>query len=329
MVLACGDPPPVPKPYAAAVADLPSYVLDPYAAQTSLVRPSDRSVLLIGTGLTMVDVAVAAAAGNPKLQLLAISRHGLLPASQQPPPLASVDPQVDLCGQLDGRSLRRVVPAVRRLAQDLQHRGGDWREAVLRIRECAPALWQQFNEADRRRFLRHLRVYWDTHRHRMPPAVAEQVSGMRRRDQLQVRAGHVSALRPQADGIAVRWRARGCADMRELRVDRVIDCSGSDHRLLRTGAVLWRQLLDAGLVVPDSLGLGLRTGAQGALVAADGRTATRLFYLGPMLRAAHWEATAVGELRVRAEALAAALANHTVRESSHDTRLIDSERLLV
>jgi uncharacterized NAD(P)/FAD-binding protein YdhS len=65
------------------------------------------------------------------------------------------------------------------------------------------------------------------------------------------------------------------------------------------------------------------------LVAADGRTATRLFYLGPMLRAAHWEATAVGELRVRAEALAAALANHTVRESSHDTRLIDSERLLV
>jgi uncharacterized NAD(P)/FAD-binding protein YdhS len=141
----------------------------------------------------------------------------------------------------------------------------------------------------------------------MPPEFAERVSAMRRSGQLQVRAGCVRELSGMGERIAVRWRARGCSDLQAFSVDRVIDCSGSDHRLQRTGDVLWRYLLDAGLISPDPLGLGVRTGQDGALVDGGGRTSGRLFYLGPMLRADHWEATAVGELRARAEALAAAL----------------------
>ena len=50
------------------------------------------------------------------------------------------------------------------------------------------------------------------------------------------------------------------------------------------------------------------------MIDADGRATTRLFYLGPMLRADHWEATAVGELRVRAEQLAATLSKPEVAQ---------------
>jgi uncharacterized NAD(P)/FAD-binding protein YdhS len=314
VVLACGDPPPAEKPYATEVEGLPAYVRDPH--QPRALNPSDRTLLLIGTGLTMVDMAVAAVASNPSLQIIALSRHGLLPAVQHSPSPAGLAAQLDLCGLLACRSLRHMVAAVRALALGLHANGGDWREAITRARECVPRLWHSLSEADRQRFLRHVRVYWDTHRHRMPPQFAEHITAMLASGQLQVRAGCIRQLRTQDGTIAVRWRARGCGDSREFSVDRVIDCSGSAHRLQRTSDRLWRQLLDAGLALPDTGGLGVRTAQHGALIDAAGRASSQLFYLGPMLRADYWEATAVGELRTRAEALAAALADEAMRPRS-------------
>jgi len=318
VVLACGDPSPAVKSYATQVCGLSAYVRDPHQAEA--VLPSDQTVLLIGSGLTMVDVAVAAAAHNPAVRIIALSRHGLLPASQRSPQDAAVlDAKLDLCGLLAARSLRQLVAAVRVLAQEVQEQGGDWREAITRTRECVPALWHNLSEADRHRFLRHVRVYWDIHRHRMPPEFAERVGSMRRSGQLQLRAGCIRQLRGENGRIRVSWRVRGGLDLEEFSVDRVVDCSGSDQRLQRTRDLLWQQLIEAGLASPDSAGLGLRTGQYGALVDAAGRSAAQLFYLGPMLRADHWEATAVGELRSRAEALAAALASRELAPTPAQT----------
>jgi uncharacterized NAD(P)/FAD-binding protein YdhS len=311
VVLACGNPTPADKPYAADVAAHPVYVHDPHRDQG--VRASDRCVLLIGTGLTMVDVAIAAAARNPTIRIIALSRHGLLPTVQRDPFASVLDAELALPAYGVGSSLRRLVAAVRSLATAAQERGGDWREVITRVREVAPALWQSLGETERRRFLRHVRVYWDVHRHRMPPALAERVNELCRSGQLQVRAGCVRQLCAEAGGVAVLWRARGRFDTQELWVDRVVECSGLDHRLERTADVLLRQLLDAGLASPDAAGLGLRTGKHGALIDTDGRASTRLFYLGPMLRADHWEATAVSELRLHAEKLAVALAQQAER----------------
>jgi uncharacterized NAD(P)/FAD-binding protein YdhS len=307
VVLASGDPSPATRPYAMEVAHLPSYVRHPYCAQA--VGGSERSVLLVGSGLTMIDVAVAAATQMPALQIHALSRHGRLPSAQplhsHPPVL---DAQTDTSALAKSRSLRQAVKAVRRVVRNVVELGGDWREAITHARDHVQTLWKNFDHAERRRFLRHVRVYWDTQRHRMPPVFAAHIAQMRRSGQLVVHAGRIRRLHAEGAGIAVRWRSRGTCQDCDLHVDRVIDCTGSDCRLERTTDALWRQLLDAGLVQPDLLGLGLRTGRLGTLIDASGRHSEQLFYLGPMLRASYWEATAVGELRVRAEALAAGLA---------------------
>ena len=305
VVLACGDPPSVCKAYATDIATHPAYVRDPHEGEC--IRTSDDVVLLIGTGLTMVDVAVAAVAKKPSVRVIALSRHGLLPAAQTEALPSLLNAELDLHSHFDRASLRHLFAGVRSLAQTVERRGGDWREVFLRMRDLAPKLWRNLSELERRRFLRHARVYWDLHRHRMPPAVAEQVLSLRRSGQLQVRAGCIQQLCADGNRIAALWRARGRFDTQELLVDRVVDCSGADRRLEHTTDVLLRYLLDTGLASPDAVGLGLRTGQHGALINADGQPATRLFYLGPMLRADHWEATAVSELRVRAEKLAAVL----------------------
>jgi uncharacterized NAD(P)/FAD-binding protein YdhS len=306
VVLACGDPSPPDSAPETEVAGHAAYIHD--AHRDDCTRATDRQVLLIGTGLTMVDVAVAAAARNPGVRLFALSRRGLLPSAQEAARAPVLEQNLDLLAQFGGMSMRQLVAGVRVLARAVQSQGGDWREVIMRIRDVAPALWRNLPDSERRRFLRHVRACWDVHRHRMPPANAAQIAAMRRRGQLQVQAGRILRLRADGDGIVAQWRARGRSDVHQLRFDRVVDCSGADRRLARTSDPLLRQLLDAGWISGDASGLGLRTGAQGATIDAAGRASTRLMYLGPMLRADHWEATAVAELRVRAEQLAAALA---------------------
>jgi uncharacterized NAD(P)/FAD-binding protein YdhS len=193
------------------------------------------------------------------------------------------------------------------LTRDLQRHGGDWLDAVNAARVAAPELWQRMPAAERNRFLRHLRVYWDVHRHRMAPATGAQLAQLQQAGRLRIHAGQVRVIEDAGGPLRVRWRPRGGAAMRELTVDRVIDCSGSGGRLGRTRDPLLRDLMATGLAVADPSGLGWLTGLHGALIDRDGRAARHLYYLGPMLRAAHWEATAVGELRVHAQQLAAAL----------------------
>jgi uncharacterized NAD(P)/FAD-binding protein YdhS len=182
--------------------------------------------------------------------------------------------------------------------------GGDWREAISFVRSVAPTLWQRMSREDRARFLRHARPYWDVHRHRLPEAALARLTHLREIGRLKVHAGRIESLRLSPSGVVVRWRPRGRTEFEETAVDRVINCTGPDYDLARTRDPLLRSLVREGLALPDAHGLGLRTGRCGAVIDAEGRPATNLHYLGPMLRAEHWEATAAAELAVHAQRLA-------------------------
>jgi uncharacterized NAD(P)/FAD-binding protein YdhS len=260
----------------------------------------------------MADVAIAAANLNPAVQIHAISRHGLLPAAQSTSPLSASPASAavaDLRSRLPGAPLsaRGVLAAFRSLLADIEARAGDWRDAVNIARQSAPGLWSELPQPERARFLRHVRAYWDVHRHRMPPIVDAQLRRLRERAQLHVHAGYLRPLSADGDRIRAQWRARGSDTVSTLSVDRVVNCTGSDRRLSQSTDPLLCGLIADGLAVPDPLGLGLRTGERGALIDRNGVTAEHFFYLGPMLRARYWEATAVGELREHAQALASAL----------------------
>ena len=312
VVLACGDPPPTLPPIASSIASHPNYRCDPHC--DGAVAADGNRLLLIGTGLTMVDVAIAAAAQNPHIEIHAISRHGLLPAVQGALPVDGTGfaaPDRDFLSYLAAGPLSApgLLRAFRALLRDLVHAGGDWRDAVNAARAAAPALWHRLAVAERARFLRHLRAYWDVHRHRMAAEVGERLDALRCAGRLRIHAGNVLRIEAAADGaLRVCWRRRGGASASELVVDRLVVCAGTDQRLSRTRDPLMRALMDSGLAVADPLGLGWRTGAHGALMDREGRPAAHLFYLGPMLRADSWETTAVGELRVHAQQLATALA---------------------
>ncbi|HEY0939174.1 MAG TPA: FAD/NAD(P)-binding protein [Steroidobacter sp.] len=307
VVLALGNPKPASLAPTRSVLNHPAYVADPWSVDLKFHR--DQDVLLIGTGLTAADIINVASADPQRLPTLhALSRHGLVPPRQTPfrPDAFKGDGNALLLAA--SSSLRRLVSSVRLLAHEAEQMGGDWREAITFVRNMAPTIWQRLPERDRVRFLRHVRAHWDIYRYRLPPEMIQKIDALRNTKRLTIHAGHIKEVIPRNDRIEVIWRPRGTQRLRAQQFDRVINCTGPDYAIARSSDPLWRSLVQCGLCVPDTLGLGLRTGPNGAVIDADGWPGPHLFYVGPMLRADHWEATAAHELRGHAEKLAALLA---------------------
>lgn len=311
VVLALGNPPPAALPGSDGTREEPRFVENPWC--DSGAKSRDETVLLVGTGLTMADiVASTVQTGHRPARMYAISRHGLVPPRQTAfrNSHAEFDPQPLL--RAASVSMRQLFHVVRQITRDTERRGGDWREAVTFVRTVAPKLWSRLSHTERKRFLRHVRPYWDIHRHRLPPSTRAAVDELQSAHRLIVHAGKILQMEPKGNQVRVVWRPRGREESAVLVVDRVINCTGPDYRCTASREPLVQDLIANGLIQPDPLGIGLLTAGNGGIVNLFGRATRGLYYVGPMLRADHWEATAVHELREHAERLAHELTHPVV-----------------
>ena len=268
---------------------------------------AEHSVLIVGNGLTMADAASTLSRHPDRVPMLhTISRRGLTPRTQKN--FHSDAMRGDGENLLSkAHSLRQLLRACRDLAREVENLGGDWRELVSFIRHLAPALWRRMPHAERRRFVRHLQVHWDIHRHRLPPQLAERMETLKRSGKLHIGAGRIEGVVAEDRRLRVSWRPRGAEASAEMTVDMIVNATGPNYDIERSEDALINSLRSAGMVVPDALNLGIRTARFGACVDAEGRISEQLYYLGPMLRAEHLDATAAAELSVHAQQLAAHL----------------------
>jgi uncharacterized NAD(P)/FAD-binding protein YdhS len=302
VVLAAGVLRPAPPPGAdPGLMSSPRYVADPWSAVGQL-EPDAGDVLLIGTGLTMVDVAMALAA--PSRRIWAISRRGLLPRNHAPvatrPPIArpSGSPLAIL------RQMRAAAGAE------------NWREAVDDVRPHVMAVWRAWTDAERAAFLRHLRPWWDVSRHRLAPSVARQVASMMRARELTVRAGEVVRLTPSRDQVEVTWRPRGGHALRRLSVAAVVNCTGFAGDLSRVEDPLLARLMSRGLIRADRHRLGLEVDEQARPLSRDGAVSPGFYAVGPLTRGGVWEMTSVPDIRNQAADTARVILSELPREAA-------------
>ncbi|MGW2718670.1 FAD/NAD(P)-binding protein [Streptomyces sp. NPDC001492] len=249
-------------------------------------------VLLVGTGLTAVDLALTL--DRPGRTVHSLSRSGLLP---QPHALTPAGP-MDAPTGLDDASLGRLRRAVYGHISRSVRTHGDWRPALDSLRPHTARLWESLTPDDRAEFLAREGALWNTHRHRMAPATAESVARARTARRLTVHTGAVTEA-AEHDGSLLVTLSNG----RTLHVGWVIDCTGPGRRF---DDPLWRSLFTSGAAVPGPLGMGVAT-REGRLLDSEGRADRPLFTLGAPRRGELWETTAIPEIRVQAAALAAQL----------------------
>jgi uncharacterized NAD(P)/FAD-binding protein YdhS len=150
-----------------------------------------------------------------------------------------------------------------------------WRNAVDELRPFTQAMWGNASEAERARFLRHLRPWWDVHRHRLAPEVYARLMAVIERGQLEVIAGKTLGFDERADGIAVQLRRRGADAVETLLAQRIINCTGPLGDLARTEEPLLQKLAARGLIRPDAAHLGIDVDNQGQTINADGMAQPR------------------------------------------------------
>jgi uncharacterized NAD(P)/FAD-binding protein YdhS len=307
-VLALGNFPP-------DQSQTPGYFGDPWHADAVRDLRPGRPVLLIGSGLTMIDVCLTLLEKGFGGPVVALSRRGLLPHSHDAAPRwdgLRLDAE-------DRRSIASLCRAVRREIRRAAAEGFDWRSVVDALRPHMQLLWQELAPADKRRFLRHLRSWWEIHRHRIAPSVAAQIGAARERGSLQILSGRLERIEPADDGLVATWRPRGSDQPRQLQVQRIINCSGPKTDCERIDDLLVAQLIGEGLAQPDPYRLGLHASAQGALIGRDGRPSGRLFGAGPIVRGKLWELVSVPEIRSQAEQVAIAALDAARKSASAAT----------
>ena len=309
MVLAPGNPPPATPAGLLDISSTDRYIHDPWNIGAHTQGNLD-SVLLLGSGLTMIDAALRLAAIRPRVRRIhVLSRHGLVPQPQAAGTAPASAPPSDLDAIRNAQgSTRKLLAALRGAARAQSATGGDWRTILGAVRPQLPQIWRTLDSGERGRFLRHARAYWDVHRHRAPPGPLAAVRALEQLGVLEMHAGRLESVQQIDDALEVQWRPRGAARRRACLVDYVVNCTGPDLHVARSQDPLIRSLLSAGFIRPDAHELGIEVADDGAVIGRDGLAVPGLYYVGPWLRARDWEATAVPELREHAARLARTLA---------------------
>ena len=292
LVLAIGNQPP--EPFADGIINNPWG--DEAKAAVREAAASGGDVLLIGTGLTMIDTVLSLVAAGHRGRIIALSRRGQIPKAH-----AQFEPAPVDASELPGGH-------VLGLWRWLRWRSGEvgWRAAVDSLRPHSHWLWQGLSPAEQRRFLRHARPWWDAHRHRIAPEVARQIVDMVAAGRLEIVAGRIGDVREVDGGLEVEIRRLGAPPsapapegVGRRRFAFVFNCTGPLGTIERSRDPMLRRMLDEGLVRPDPLGIALDVDACSRAAGAD-----RLWAIGPLTKGRYWEIVAVPDIREQAAAVA-------------------------
>ncbi|MBF9239697.1 FAD/NAD(P)-binding protein [Hymenobacter sp. BT683] len=314
VVLALGNfPPPPPAGPDLSYLTHPGYHADPWAAGNIRRIGPDEQVLLIGSGLTAVDVLLALRQDGHRAPITVVARHGRWPAAHGPivPPYPSFYPELSQETTVTG-----VVSIVKRHLRAAAADGIDWRPVLDSLRPDLGRIWAAWPLLEQRRFLQHLASLWAVVRHRSPAQNAAAVAALVASGMVQMQIGTVREILSEGERLRVGIRTRGTATQ-WLTTQHVICCAGPLLNYSRIADPLVVSLREAGQLTPDPLGLGLRTDAHGAVLGSAETASPALFTLGPSRRPAYFESTAVPEIRQQAVDLAAEIAVREAKRQSN------------
>ncbi len=284
-------------------------LLDPLRDFNCQPASANDPVLIVGTGLSMVDTCLALILRGHLGPIIAVSRRGLLPTTHsKTTPITLKETEIPV-----GRPLLELTRWVRGLVRSTMAHGGGWRDVVDGLRPHTQTIWRHLPIASRRQFFRHLKPWWDIHRHRMAPQIHDKLSAALSSGQLRLISGRIQNIQATPDGLTVQIQRRRRDGVEELKVTRVYDCKGIISDPAQSSNRLMRSLLESGTACVDNMRLGLDVTGDGALLDRDGGASEHIYAVGPLTRGAFLEIEAVPDIRVQSQRLAQKLAQSTAK----------------
>ena len=256
--------------------------------------------VIVGTGLTMFDLAISIASQSTGTTIHAFSRHGLLPRAHPGTSPAGKHLWLPVITRTTGPV--RLSELMWQVRSAIGSNPASWPDAIDAIRPFIPGLWRRMPDSDKQQFLRHVARYWEVHRHLVPPATASTITMLRCTGRLAVRRGQIRSVAATDDQLRITVRSDDGES--ELHAGWLINGTGPTADIGATNDALLQDLFTSGMARPDSIGLGLDASAAGAVIGGAGKPSDVLYTLGPPLRGLWYETTAIPEIRTQASDLA-------------------------
>ncbi|GGA93619.1 hypothetical protein GCM10011511_16130 [Puia dinghuensis] len=280
-----------------AYLNLPGYYRSAWESDFFRELDTDDPVLLLGTGLTMVDMVLTLHQRGHRGGIFVLSTHGYVPTSHMPPGVYHSFER-ELYEAEDVVGLFKVIRANIRKAKAMNI---DWRAVIDSIRPFTQKVWLKLSIRERWRFLEHLRHIWGVARHRMPADNAALVEQLIQTGQVQVLAGRVSSIGATGQtGFQIMYKERGSRLERVIYSKVIVNCMGPELNWNRIKQPLVTNLLNKGVIDTDELRLGVNCMPDGAIIGKNGRVSEFLYTIGPTTKGILWESTAVPEIRHQA-----------------------------
>lgn len=307
VVLAISHPAPQLPSALASLAPHPALIADPWReGALSQIAPDDR-VAIVGTGLTMSDMVATLDRQGHRGPVTVFSRRGQLPRSSLTEDNFSWHLGIDFSKPLGVRAwLRRIRQEIRQAAA----RHIPWQVVFDEVRHNGQAIWQSLSLDEQRRFLRHLRPWWDVHRYRIAPQVGQVLKHHQRSGTLRVLAARLTAAAalPNAVRLSLQPRSGG---VQALEVDKIIVTTGPAHGALIERDALLNQLAQDGVIQSDPLALGIHVNTRSQTLNPQGQANPYLYVVGPAARGRFGELMGLPQVATHAEAVARQLLNLT------------------
>ncbi|MBR8840402.1 MAG: FAD/NAD(P)-binding protein [Stigonema ocellatum SAG 48.90 = DSM 106950] len=295
-VLALGNfPASLPQPIA-VLENQNCYVKDAWSSSAFTDLNPEDSILLVGTGLTMADVVVALRQKGFQGKIYAVSRHGFMPHRHKPTAPYYTFINVETAP----KTARGLLHLVRYQVRTAIAQGQDWRAVIDGIRPITQQLWQAFPLKEQKRFLRHVKAYWEVHRHRIAEEIAQVLDAAIESGQFLHYAGRIQTCQEFENQVNVTIRERKTHTDMVLRVNRIVNCTGTNCNYRSLQHPLLTSLQEQRLMRFNAVSIGMDTAPNGALIDPDGNISEQLYTLGTPRKGNLWETTAVGEIRVQA-----------------------------
>jgi uncharacterized NAD(P)/FAD-binding protein YdhS len=303
VVLATGNLAPHDLNPSSGVHEHPAYCANPWQGWYEKLPGPDEDILLVGTGLTMIDVFLTLRTVGWNGTIYAVSRNGLLPL----PHFKGSDYPLFPPDDVESLGLNRLVTLIEEHCARLRADGLNPAVVIDKLRPYSQRIWRNFSAAERLEFSQRFRTRWNVVRHRIPPAVASQIEAAQNDKTFRILKGRLQEVRCDGDRLHATIDLGTGLPSHELVVGLLVNCTGPRESLNDAPDTLFRNLIERGLIRPDELDMGIEVTPDFAVVDVEGRASDFLFAIGPMLKGTLWETTAVPELRSQAFQIAKAM----------------------
>jgi uncharacterized NAD(P)/FAD-binding protein YdhS len=291
VILAVGNQTPAPFRLRGLDVKSTKYIGNPWNGWETRLPAKHHDLLLIGTGLTMVDSFLTLQDLGWEGKIFAVSRNGLLPLSHY----KGFDYPDYLSEETGPLSLRKMVSIFKQHYRATRARNLNPAIVVDKLRPHTQRIWQNFSLFEKRQFNRHFRTRWNVVRHRIAPEIHQQLTAASAQGRLEVIKGRLAECGEFEDTMRV-WIA-GKQGRRMIEAGAVINCTGPQESYVPSASSLFNNLFSRGTIQPDEMNMGIKTAPDFSVVDAAGHNSEILQAVGALLKGTLWESVAVPELR--------------------------------